>query len=84
MGVILFELLTGERPFRAERDQKPLMQQILNADPPPHASIPNGNVINFVEPDVLVSLLALAEKNTVQWNRILAIESSRVTTAKAR
>ena len=35
MGVILFELLTGERPFRAERDQKLLMQQILNAAPPP-------------------------------------------------
>lgn len=31
--MILFELLTGERPFRAERDTKLLMQQILNADP---------------------------------------------------
>lgn len=35
VGVILFELLTGERPIRAERDQKLMMQQILNADPPP-------------------------------------------------
>ena len=39
MGVILFELLTGERPFRAERDQKLLMQQILNADPPPPSQL---------------------------------------------
>ena len=43
VGVILFELLTGERPFRAERDTKLLMQQILNADPPP-PSQPNSQV----------------------------------------
>ena len=34
LGVILFELLTGERPFRAERDQKLLREQIINDDPP--------------------------------------------------
>ncbi len=39
VGVILFELLTGERPFRAERDTKLLMQQILNADPPPPSQL---------------------------------------------
>ena len=39
VGVILFELLTGERPFRAERDKKLLMQQILNADPPPPSQL---------------------------------------------
>lgn len=39
VGVILFELLTGERPFRAERDTKLLMQQILNAEPPPPSQL---------------------------------------------
>ena len=35
LGVILFELPTGERPFRAERDQKLLREQILSEDAPP-------------------------------------------------
>lgn len=33
------ELLTGERPFRAERDTKLLMQQIRDADPPPPSQL---------------------------------------------
>ncbi len=39
LGVILFELLTGERPFRAERDQKLLREQIKNDDPPPPSKL---------------------------------------------
>ena len=39
VGVILFELLTGERPFRGERDNKLLMQQILNAEAPPPSQL---------------------------------------------
>ena len=34
LGIILFELLTGERPFRGERDQKLLLDQIRSEDPP--------------------------------------------------
>jgi WD40 repeat protein len=39
LGIILFELLTGERPFRAERDLKLLRDQILHDDPPPPSKL---------------------------------------------
>ena len=39
VGVILFELLTGEFPFRASRDFLRLKEQILHADPPPPSQL---------------------------------------------
>ncbi len=39
VGVILFELLTGERSFCAERDKNLLKLQILNVDPPPPSQL---------------------------------------------
>lgn len=39
LGIILFELLTGERPFRAERDLKLLRDQILHDDPQPPSQL---------------------------------------------
>ena len=39
LGIILFELLTGERPFRGERDKKLLIDQILNAEVPPPSQL---------------------------------------------
>ena len=47
VGVILFELLTGERPFRGERDNKLLMQQILNAEAPPPSQFIKHGVRHF-------------------------------------
>ena len=42
VGVILFELLTGERPFRGERDNKLLLNQIRSEDSPPPPSPKNS------------------------------------------
>ena len=39
VGVILFELLTGEFPFRASRDFLRLKEQIKNEDPPPPSQL---------------------------------------------
>ena len=43
LGVILFELLTGERPFRGEEDRRLLELQVLNDDAPRPGTI-NGQV----------------------------------------
>ena len=39
LGVMLFELLTGEFPFRASHDFVRLKEQILNDDPPPPSKL---------------------------------------------